>query len=225
MVHPLDNPIWSALNTGNKHLALGNDLAKHFESDVALFVAVKNNEREAYQALWNMIEHDQTVVAFSKEKHIDAAPWSLINRIDGLQMLFEGATPLPNNETEITALIETNVPAMLALTQLVPPGPFYKQTIRFGGYEGIFSGEELVAMAGQRFHSGPYVEISAVCTHTNHMGKGYARQLINSQIRRIQAQGNTPYLHVRADNTRAIQIYQDLGFVTRSEMNFYILKK
>lgn len=113
---------------------------------------------------------------------------------------------------------------MLALTKISPPGPFMEKTIRFGGYEGIFAGGHLVAMAGHRFLSGPYVEISAVCTHPEYIGKGYARALINNQIRQLRSAGKIPYLHVRADNTRALKIYQDMGFVIRTEMIIYILK-
>ncbi|WP_409035042.1 GNAT family N-acetyltransferase [Mucilaginibacter sp. X4EP1] len=69
----------------------------------------------------------------------------------------------------------------------------------------------------------PYVEISAVCTHPDFTGKGYARALIYNQIRQLRASGKLPYLHVRGDNTRAYQIYQDMGFVTRKAMIMYVL--
>ncbi|UFH57803.1 GNAT family N-acetyltransferase [Spirosoma sp. KNUC1025] len=80
-------------------------------------------------------------------------------------------------------------------------------------------------MAGRRFDNGTHVEISAVCTHPDHTGKGYARRLIDSQIRQIRAEGKIPYLHVRADNTRAFRIYEQMGFVTRAEMIIYIVAK
>ncbi|UFH57252.1 GNAT family N-acetyltransferase [Spirosoma sp. KNUC1025] len=80
-------------------------------------------------------------------------------------------------------------------------------------------------MAGRRFASGTYVEISAVCRHPDHTGKGYARRLIESQIRQIRAEGKLPYLHVWADNCQALAIYERMGFVTRSDMMIYILAK
>jgi predicted GNAT family acetyltransferase len=70
-----------------------------------------------------------------------------------------------------------------------------------------------------------FSEISAVCTHPEYLGRGYARALIFNQIHHIQQQGETAYLHVRSDNIRAIEIYQSMGFEIRSEMTIYVLKK
>jgi predicted GNAT family acetyltransferase len=117
------------------------------------------------------------------------------------------------------------VPAMLALTQLTNPGPFFNNTIAFGHYAGIFRDDELVAMAGQRLHAGPYAEISAVCTHPSYSGKGYASQLMLHQAHRIQAASGTPFLHVKLDNARAIRLYHTLGFVSRREVIMYTIQK
>jgi len=138
-------------------------------------------------------------------------------------MLFAG--PIPPGQDSLIDLTQADVLQMLALTKLSPPGPFLQRTIELGGYQGIFVGDQLVAMAGRRFDNGTHVEISAVCTHPDHTGKGYARRLIDSQIRQIRADGKIPYLHVRADNTRAYRIYEQMGFVTRTEMIIYIVAK
>jgi predicted GNAT family acetyltransferase len=114
---------------------------------------------------------------------------------------------------------------MLSLTKLTNPGPFAERTIDFGHYRGIFENNELAAMAGQRLHAFNYAEISAVCTHPDHTGKGYARQLLIYQINRIIAAGEIPYLHVRSDNDRAIRVYEGLGFVTRCNMWFSPIQK
>ncbi len=113
----------------------------------------------------------------------------------------------------------------MALTQLTHPGPFLERTIEFGNYEGIFNSGELIAMAGQRMHAYEYVEISAVCTHPDHTGKGYGRSLINNQVYKIVEETNIAFLHVRADNKHAIKLYKHLGFTVRSEINIYVLQK
>jgi GNAT superfamily N-acetyltransferase len=223
MIHPLDNPVWSALTSGNQLFALGNDQAKYYPPQIAPFVAVAEPTRAHFEALLDTIPYDQPVAVFTQELQLDPSPWVLVNRIDGFQMLFEG--PTPEGQEAGVKLTDNDIPQMLALTKLSPPGPFLSRTIELGGYEGIFVGDQLVAMAGRRFDSGAHVEISAVCTHPNHTGKGYARRLINSQIRQIRAEGKLPYLHVRADNSRAHSIYEQMGFVTRSEMMIYILAK
>jgi predicted GNAT family acetyltransferase len=126
---------------------------------------------------------------------------------------------------EIVDLTNEHIPAMLSLTKLTNPGPFLERTIEFGHYRGIFDGEELVAMAGQRIHAFNYAEISAVCTHPDYLGKGYARQLLLNQAQRMQAEGNIPYLHVLTTNERAIKVYEGIGFTIRKEMYFYVLQK
>ena len=223
MIHPLDIPVWSALTSGNQQVARGNQQAKYYNPQVAPFVALADLTSTHFEALHHMIPHDQPVALFTNEQQLDPTPWVIMNRIDGFQLLFKGPTPEP--EPEVVKLTETHVPQMLALTRLSPPGPFLPRTIDLGGYEGFFSGDNLIAMAGRRFDSGTHVEISAVCTHPDHTGKGYARRLINSQIQQLRAAGKQPYLHVRADNTRALRIYEHMGFVSRREMIIYILKK
>jgi predicted GNAT family acetyltransferase len=80
-------------------------------------------------------------------------------------------------------------------------------------------------MTGRRFHCFSHIEISAVCTHPGYLGKGYAKQLLLSQLTQILASSYKPYLHVKADNERAIRVYESLGFRTRMPVFFYVLEK
>ena len=114
---------------------------------------------------------------------------------------------------------------MINLARLTKPGPFGKKTIDFGYYFGIFENEKLVAMTGQRLHVQNFTEVSAVCTHPDHVGKGYANTLLQHQLQLILQQGQHPFLHVRDDNQRAIALYERLGFVVSRAMNFYFMKK
>jgi predicted GNAT family acetyltransferase len=111
------------------------------------------------------------------------------------------------------------------LVKLTKPGPFGKRTIDFGYYHGIFDHGQLVAMTGQRLHAENYTELSAVCTHPDHLGKGYATALMKHQLQIILTHSQKPFLHVREDNERAIAVYDRLGFVVSGPMNFYFLKK
>jgi predicted GNAT family acetyltransferase len=122
-------------------------------------------------------------------------------------------------------LTDAHIPQMIALAELTHPGPFRERTIDLGHYQGIFKEDRLVAMAGQRMHASPYAEISAVCTHPDHGGRGYATQLMLSQMSRIGAGRGIPFLHVAAANQRAIKIYETLGFVTRKKLFIYFMKK
>ena len=71
----------------------------------------------------------------------------------------------------------------------------------------------------------PYAEISAVCTHPDYLGRGYASKLLLFQIRRIRVAGQIPFLHVLSTNERAIRVYERLGFVIRKETTLYVMKK
>lgn len=225
MKHLLDNPVWNALISGNENLSNGNDIARYYSPEVSPFAGIAENSPENFQLLHQVIPFDAPVAVVTNEKGLDPAPWYIIDCIDGLQMTFLGQAEPKNDEIELVPLTAEHVPYMLELTNLTKPGPFSANTIAFGNYEGIFDGHKLVAMAGQRMHAGKNIEISAVCTHPDYLGRGYARQLIFSQIRNIQQRSEIPFLHVRADNTRAISVYESMGFSIRNEMFIYILKK
>ena len=149
----------------------------------------------------------------------------MISRIDGFQMVYNGSVQELTSEQTIQPLDSKNIPAMLALTAQTVPGPFSEKTIDFGHYHGIFNKDRLVAMAGQRLHPGTFAEISGVCTHPDFTGKGFARQLILHQIRRILENNETPFLHVKSENSSAIKLYQSIGFEIRTEIFFHVFRK
>jgi ribosomal protein S18 acetylase RimI-like enzyme len=223
MEHILDNPIYNALNTGSKHLSLGSDTAKFFISEVAPFAGLKENSSICFNELRAISPSEASFILFTPV-HLEIPPtWKINGQMDLFQMVYEQEAPQASPSHNFVELGEKHIPQMIALTALTKPGPFLSRTIEFGKYIGIFDGEELVAMAGQRFQPLPYVEISAVCTHPDHLRKGYASALLTEQIRMIQAVGHIPFLHVRADNYSAISAYERVGFTTRSEMFVYAI--
>jgi ribosomal protein S18 acetylase RimI-like enzyme len=223
MEHLLDNPIYNALNTGNKHLSLGTDTAKFFIPEVAPFAGLKENSPAYFNELRAISPADASFILFTPA-HLDIPEsWTINGQMDLLQMVYEQETPPSLADQDFVVLRRAHVSQMLALTAQTKPGPFFSRTIEFGNYKGIFEGQELVAMAGQRFQPLPYVEISAVCTHPDHLRKRYATALLTEQILMIQAVGHIPFLHVRADNDSAIAAYERLGFTKRAEMYVYAI--
>jgi len=222
----LDNPIWNAMISGNNSLTIGNEYAKFFPEDVAPFAGLKEFDEQSFQQLHNIFPKNRVAVIFSAMPVEIPANWNVKDSIKAFQMIFDRVNkPLPGDEVEILSLSKEHVPEMIALTKLTHPGPFAKRTIEFGNYFGIFKNSNLVAMAGQRLNPGRYVEISAVCTHPEHAGKGYGKALINNLVQRINSEGNVPILHVRADNEHACSIYKYLGFTIRSEININVIQK
>ncbi len=101
---------------------------------------------------------------------------------------------------------------MVALTDVAFPGYFRPRTYILGRYFGIEIDGQLIAMAGERLALPGYREISAVCTHPAHTGKGYAATLIQHLMRIHAAAGLRSFLHVSQSNQRAIALYERLGY-------------
>jgi len=125
---------------------------------------------------------------------------------------------------EFIRLTQSDVPEMMALTKLTKPGPFGARTHEMGDYFGIRNAGALAAMAGERLRLPGYTEISAVCTHPDHLGHGYASALMGELMNRICSRGELPFLHVRTENVRAIQVYQRLGFTKRASLHYVVLR-
>lgn len=225
MAHVLDNPIYNALKTGNKHLAVEAGGAFHFDNDVAPFAGMKDNSAADFEAFVEHMSDDRVYVFFTPVKLDIPDHLKELRHFEMFQMVYEGNGHTDEMDSSLTSLDDQHVEEMLALTKLTNPGPFLQRTIEFSNYTGVFSDGKLVAMAGHRMQPLPYVEISAVCTHPEHTGKGYAAKLLLEQARRIIAAGKIPFLHVLQENTGAIKVYERIGFKTRIPILGYVLSK
>jgi predicted GNAT family acetyltransferase len=226
MEHVLDNPAWNALISGNKKFAQGEGQIRYFEEAVSPFVGFEENTGTNFQLLYDSVPQERVFGFVSSVEMQVPAPWQVPLYLNCLQMVYHlGANEAKQDAIVLTPLTTEHVPQMLVLTKLTNPGPFAARTIEFGHYHGIFDGDKLVAMAGQRMHVYNYAEASAVCTHPDYLGRGYAKKVLQFQVQRILAAGEIPFLHVRHDNERAISVYESLGFVTRKNIHFYIIKK
>eukprot|EP01133_Synstelium_polycarpum_P004670 gene4670-5455_t len=226
MQHLLDNPVYNALNTGNKNISEGTGNVKFYRQDIAPFAGLKENSKENLLELYEFSQGYGDVFWLVSPVEISLPkPWTLLRCVPLRQMICEQPVFRVRTTIDVVELSDAHIPEMLSLTKLTKPGPFRERTIDFGHYQGIFDGGTLVAMAGQRMHAAAYAEVSAVCTLPGYTGRGYAAQLVLSQVRRITAAGEIPFLHVAADNERAIEIYGSLGFRVRKEMFVYLIKK
>lgn len=224
MEHPLDNPVWNALISGNSHLSHGNDVVKYFSKDVSPFVGLRENTEENLNLLHEMLPYNHQWAVMSPEEIPVSKNWKILDQIDIFQMIHLKTSPENPDDETIMALHEENVPAMLYLTKLTQPGPFESQTIRFGHYEGIFIQDRLASMAGQRLHPFEYAEISAVCTHPDFSGRGLATKILSHQIHRIKSASGIPILHVDRGHPRTIHFYEHLGFEIRKALTVFIIE-
>jgi predicted GNAT family acetyltransferase len=83
-----------------------------------------------------------------------------------------------------------------------------------GNYYSIRVDGELVAMGGERLCLRGLREISAVVTRPGHTGKGYALRLMTRLLREHAGAGVQSFLHVNVLNSRAISLYERMGFTT-----------
>jgi predicted GNAT family acetyltransferase len=138
---------------------------------------------------------------------------------------------LEKNLVQMVCQTRVDVPAgeiearMLALTALTHPGPFRSQTYTLGTYLGVRVDGRLAAMAGQRMHVPGYREISAVCTHPDFQGRGYARTLVAQLVAETFDRRLVPFLHVEEANARAQAVYRGLGFVERARLPLLVIER
>lgn len=223
--HILDNPVWGALTTEDKRFNRGSNEMAYFPEDVSPFVGMERwDDMDLANMEGNLTKERSFYVMIAQQVGIPPS-FDVLFTTPLYQMMCTNLKSIPQAAAPIQHLGEADVPAMLALTAMTKPGPFLQRTIDFGNYIGIYEHGELLAMAGERLHLKGFTEVSAVCTHPNHLGKGYAAQLMTHACERILAQGNIPFLHVKTDNLRAIKKYEQLGFTKRADFYFAVIKK
>jgi GNAT superfamily N-acetyltransferase len=250
-MHPLDNVIWTALNTRQSEFAEAFGQARRFMPEVSPLAAFAEPTKEGYESLAGLVGAGGTIRLFLDTPYQARAGWSMLNGSPMPEMVYEGsvlrpadspfglaqdrrgrlsphgANPLSSDKAdlEIVELGVADSAEMIELTALTKPGPFDKRTHELGTYVGIRREGKLVAMAGERLKIPGYTEVSAVCTHPEHTGHGYARVLMTEVMQRILDRGETPFLHVREANTRAIELYHRLGFTRRALLYTVVLRK
>ncbi|MFC5285225.1 GNAT family N-acetyltransferase [Pedobacter alpinus] len=226
MNHILDNPIYQALANNHINFSDGNEKVRFYNRDIASFAGMVNYDLESFETLYNLSKDDDLFILFNPQQLIIPKKWNLIKQIALFQFVYEhNFVPEGNEDFTYHDLDDSNIEEMIALVKLTEPGPFFERTIDLSNYTGVFENGKLVAMAGHRFNPDHYIEISAVCTHPDYLGRGYAYALIREQIKRILAKAQTPFLHVVVNNVGAIKLYQKLGFKIRKTMVAYVINK
>jgi ribosomal protein S18 acetylase RimI-like enzyme len=221
----LERPIWSALTTTHASFALGDDLARRYPPDISPMAAVRQvSEDPCLQSLTKLLAPGDVVGLFSTEQVPADRNLAVIAQKVVDQMVYERGEAAPISGV-VVKLTPADVPEMLHLAELTKPGPFAARTIALGSYIGIRSGGQLVAMAGERMKFDGFTEISAVCSHPEHRGRGLSSLLVSTLMRQILERSETPFLHVFDDNTSAAALYRKLGFARRRSITVTVLRR
>ena len=222
----LDNPIYNALGADQAGIAVTSGQARRFPIYIGPLAGIPDQSTRSYADLRQLAGDSHPVALFLADPPQIPSGWTVLREALMDQMVCRQASGRPQREPEgatIRQLTPADAPAMVALAKLTEPGPFHLRTIELGTFFGVFHGPSLVAMAGQRLSPPGFVEVSAVCTHPDARGRGYAPLLMSTVMDDIFARGKTPMLHSLASNEAAIAVYRRLGFTFQRNLNLAIL--
>lgn len=223
-MHPLDRPVWASLSTHHLELSQGNALARRYRPGVNLFASTHEDTPAGLAAMAALVAPGEQVFVL-QVPDIEVPPeLTLARRARGVQLVAQRHFPLEPCG-QIVRLTDEDAPEMLALARLTEPGPFLARTHEMGSFIGIRVNGRLAAMAGERFRFPGYTEVSAVCTHPDFRGRGFARLLSATVAARIEARGDRPFLHSWKTNLPAITLYRSLGFELRAEVDVAVLER
>ena len=220
----LDRPIWSALTTRQQDLAEGGALARRYPTAITPFADMTDMSAESFAALGKLLSGSEIAVLFTPDAVTAPAEFKILLAETGEQLTGTPAEAAVSGVEPVT-LGDNDVAEMIALTELTKPGPFSARTHELGTFLGIRIDGKLVAMAGERMKPANYTEMTAVCVHPDHRGRGYAQVLLGAVARQIVARGEIPFLHVFTSNISAIALYERQGMRIRRRLHVTVLQK
>jgi GNAT superfamily N-acetyltransferase len=220
----LDNIVWHCLAGPHAGYSCGTPEARRYAPGFSPMMGFADAERPDFAAL---LPHCGPGEHFYCGGWSGAAParWKIVADSAAHQMVWDGELPAPDDTFTAVRLGPPHVPQMLALAELTQPGPFAARTAELGDYFGVFEGEHLVAMAGERLAAGALREVSGVCTHPHFQGRGLARRLVAKIIRLQVERKQVPFLHVMRDNHHARRLYERMGFRHYQELAIRVVAR
>jgi ribosomal protein S18 acetylase RimI-like enzyme len=212
----LGNIVWHALSGPQARFAAGTAEAKRYAPGFSPIVGFPDQANPRFDALRPYCAPDER---FYCDGWTGTPPpgWSVDAETTMFKMVWDAPTPERDDAPDAVALGPAHAAQAYDLAMLTRPGPFGPRTIELGDYFGVYDGDRLVAMAGERMHAGALREISGVCTHPDYAGRGLATRLMRKLVRRQRSRGETPFLHVMRENEGARRLYERMGFATRRE--------
>lgn len=218
----LDNPVWHSLSETHQAFSISYNSIKFYHPDYCPFGGFENAENiskpiDEYSAQINSF----FIVGEEPELY---SRLQLKKELVCLQMIINDKIETAIKDDIVQLGLEHSEP-LFELVTLVQPGYFKKKTALLGNYFGIFKNGKLISVTGERMKMNDFIEISAIVTHPDYIGQGYAKQLIAHTVNNIFNQDKTAYLHVAETNVGAIKLYEKLGFTTRRKMSFWNITK
>lgn len=221
---PLDNPFWSALDSIHAGFALVHGEVRRYPADIAPFLGISHAGVDVGAALNALLPEADNVLMLGVAPARLPTCWSL-ERFDDLAQMICTAPMKEADGPPIIELGEDQRADVLALTALVYPHYFRPRTMEMGRYFGIYVEGRLAAIIGERLGAAGHREMSAICTHPDFLGRGYARRLTAWLANDTLLHGSVPFLHVAHANTRAKKLYEQMGWRLRRDIGFWSLRR
>jgi ribosomal protein S18 acetylase RimI-like enzyme len=207
----LENVVWDGLCGSHAKYSVGTSVARRYAPGFPPIAAFADTGNPDFAALAPFCEAGEHIYC-DRWSGVVPPDWRVDAESTMVKMLWPAPMPPRDEAPDALPLGPAHLPQVLELVALTKPGPFGPRTIELGEYFGYFDGERLIAMAGERLQAGALHEISGVCTHPDHRGRGYARRLMIKLMRRQMQRGEMPFLHVMSDNLGARRLYEKMGF-------------
>lgn len=229
MSHPLDRAVWNALNSRLSGFVTSDSDARavRIDPEVGIFVSGADASAETVAAMADLARRHPGAGMVEKSDgpmaDLDLPGVEVAGRVPLVHMMCTALAP-GGSDLAYETLTEADAPEMLALAILTKPGPFRWRTRELGPFIGVKKDGRLVAMAGRRLRVDGFTELSGVCTHPDHRGKGYAAALSRAVVGEIHATGEGAFLHAFAEHDATVAFYRSLGFEVRAPMTYTILK-
>lgn len=218
----LDHPVANTIAQTHQNFGIDYNNARFYHPDYCSFGDFLSDEN----ATAILEDYAQLTPAFYVFGELPKLPKSIENKGELVchQMIVTSRIDYPITET-IVKLGPNQMDDLLGLVRLVYPEYFKTKTVSLGNYYGIYKNNQLLAITGERMQMDGFIEVSAVITHPDHNGKGYAKQLVTHTTNAIFDQNKIPFLHVAHFNKAAIGLYEALGYTTRKKISIWHLVK
>ena len=220
---PLDNPFYAALRSRHREIALGNADVVRYPAPFAPFLGLARDDIDLTAAV-PLVAHGETVYLIGVAPARVAQGWELQAYRPLAQMVCDKPLAVVDGPEPIE-LTPAHRADVLELTALVYPHYFRPRTMELGRYFGIYRDGRLAAMIGERLGMDGWQEMSAICTHPDWNGRGYARRLTALLTNDNLERGRQPFLHVSHENPRAKHLYEQLGYTLRRDIGFWSLRR
>lgn len=223
-MNPLDNPFHSALGSLHAGIALQAGEVKRYPAEFAPFLGIPRPDVDLVDPLAALVPQGDSVLLLGVAPAAVPEGWAIERFADLAQMHCDRELAVIDGP-DIVELGHHHRADVLALTTLVYPHYFRPRTMELGRYFGMYMEGRLAAMIGERLGAPGFREMSAICTHPDFLGRGYARRLTAWLTNRTLQEGSQPFLHVAYANERARGLYEAMGYRLRRDIGFYALRR